>query len=59
MENCKYKSFFPLDCADHCTEYSKSKRPDGKHWAHYPKCSTESCPLVHTELLEGAILEKE
>jgi hypothetical protein len=42
-----------------CNVYSNSKRPDGKWWAHWPKCSSENCPFEHPELLEGAIFDKE
>lgn len=42
-----------------CGAYSKSKRKDGRAWAHYPNCATENCPLQHPELLEDATLEKE
>jgi hypothetical protein len=39
--------------------YSCSKRPDGKWWAHFPKCSEEECPFKHPELLEGAVFDRE
>lgn len=40
-----------------CGAYSKSKRPDGLHWAHYPNCCPSDCPREHPELLVGAVLE--
>lgn len=42
-----------------CGAYNKSKRKDGRTWAHYPECQSENCPLQHPELLEDATLEKE
>ena len=39
-----------------CGAYGESKRPDGRHWAHYPFCEEKYCPLIHPELLEGAEL---
>jgi len=64
MENCKYEMPFPdkpppFDGKIHCDAYSESKRKDGLHWAHYPECKEENCPLIHPELLEGAVLEIE
>jgi len=55
--NCKYTLYHPNGHL--CGAYNKSKRKDGKLWAHYPECKLENCPLRHPELLEGAILEKE
>lgn len=34
-----------------CMYYSKVIRTDHKHWAHYPECTNENCPLVHPDLL--------
>ena len=59
-ENCKFCMeipVHPMHLAIHCGAYSASKRKDGLHWAHYPKCKIENCPVVHPELLDGAILE--
>jgi len=39
-----------------CGAYGESKRPDGRHWAHYPFCEEKDCPLIHPELLDGAEL---
>ena len=39
-----------------CDAYSQSVRKDGKHWANWPFCCEEACPMVHPELLEGAVL---
>jgi len=57
MEDCKYKKLFPLTNKIHCFSYCKSKRKDGLHWAHYPYCEDNACPLKHPELLEGAELQ--
>ena len=56
---CKYRTFFELDKTYYCSAYSKSKRKDGKYWAHYPECKSKNCPLVFPELLEGAELNDE
>lgn len=64
MDNCKYEfvipsnHFFNVD-KPLCGAYGESKRKDGRHWAHYPECCDENCPLAHPELLEDAILEME
>lgn len=57
METCKYNLDIP-GVGMCCDAYSQSKRKDGLHWAHYPFCATENCPLKHPELLESAILER-
>ena len=62
MNSCKYELRFPnlqFDKQTHCGAYSKSQRKDGFHWAHYPECKPENCPLLHPELLGDAILKKE
>ena len=58
MNNCIYSVMLP-EAGRCCGVYSHSKRADGKWWAHWPKCSKENCPLENTELLEGAIFNKE
>ena len=42
-----------------CGVYSNSKRPDGKFWAHFPKCAIVNCPYEHPELLEDAVFNKD
>ena len=66
MNTCEYQLAIPPDVTEMtgyagtlCKAYSKSKRPDGLHWAHYPECKSENCPLKHPELLKGAILKEE
>lgn len=54
---CKYTFEIP-GVGSCCNAYSESKHPRGYHWAHYPNCCNKECPLVHPELLEGAILEE-
>lgn len=56
---CKYcfYSHIPHFSDYYCFAYSKSERPDGRFWAHFPACKKENCPLEHPELLEGAILK--
>ena len=53
--NCKYNIniHFMGVC---CKAYYESKRKDGKPWLHFPLCSEENCPLIYSELLEGATL---
>jgi hypothetical protein len=58
MDNCKYILNIP-NIGTCCVAYSKSKRKDGFHWAHYPNCKLENCPLLHPELLDDAVLETE
>ena len=57
MKRCIYSIILPPDGDVHCNVYSKSERPDGQFWAHWPKCSSENCPFEHLELLEGAIFK--
>ena len=52
---CKYSLEIP-NVGICCGVYSKSKRPDGLYWAHYPICKIENCPLANLDLLEGAEL---
>lgn len=59
MKRCIYSVILPLDMEVCCNVYSYSKRPDGKWWAHWPKCSSENCPFEYPELLEGAIFDEE
>lgn len=41
-----------------CMLYSKFKI-DGRHWANYPDCKEENCPLMHPELLGNMICNRE
>lgn len=66
IELCKYELVVPAVPSKEkrtlCGAYSASTPPKGalwKHWAHYPCCAEENCPLKHPELLEGATLEEE
>ena len=56
MEQCVYSIILP-NVGVCCAVYSNSKRPDGKWWAHWPKCAEVNCPLKHPKLLEGAIFD--
>lgn len=56
--DCKYNMLIP-PVGICCEAYSKSTRADGKWWAHFPICSEDSCPLLHSKLLEDAVLESE
>ena len=61
IKSCQY--FFPIPKAGICCgAYSASKPTKEnrwRHWAHYPECTEENCPLKHPELLEGRTLETE
>lgn len=57
MKKCIYSVELP-DSGICCNVYSNSTRPDGKWWAHWPKCSRENCPYEHPELLEGAVFDE-
>lgn len=63
MEDCKHCMEIPtltkpVHLNTHCGLYSKHTIK-GKHWAHYPKCNVDNCPLVHPELLGDAVRVKE
>lgn len=57
-KECEYSLPIP-DSHILCGAYSKSHRPDGLHWANYPCCEDQNCPLKHPELLNGATLGDE
>lgn len=61
IHTCQY--YFPIPALGVCCgAYSASKPTKEnrwRHWAHYPVCTEENCPLRHPELLEGRILETE
>lgn len=59
IRDCEYRFKIPTLSKNCCGAYGESKRPDGKHWSHYPFCSNRDCPLAHPELLEGAVLKGE
>ena len=58
MIDCKYQMTIPA-IGIHCKAYYESIRPDGRGWMHFPACNETNCPLIHPELLEGAILVEE
>lgn len=53
--HCRYSFEIP-NIGICCGAYGESKRLDGRHWAHYPFCEIENCPLMYPDLLEGATL---
>ena len=61
IKTCQY--FFNIPKVGVCCgAYSASKPTKEnryRHWANYPTCTEENCPLKHPELLEGRILETE
>lgn len=56
--NCKYNISIP-NVGICCKAYYESVRKDGLGWMHFPVCDEANCPLIHSELLEGAILKSE
>lgn len=58
MTDCKYQIDL-LTAGICCKAYLESIRPDGRGWMHFPDCNESNCPLIHPELLEGAILVEE
>ena len=59
MDGCKYEFQFQFEDGVCCGAYSQAKRKDSLAWAHYPECKPENCPLIHSELLDGATLKEE
>ena len=49
--NCHFQKHLPHDNQTHCMAYSKAKRNDGKYWAYFPKCESQTCPYLHPELI--------
>ena len=49
QKKCKYS----LETSEGilCNAYWKSKRDDGKGWAHFPKCNEMDCPIMNPDLL--------
>ena len=58
MKRCIYSIILP-EAGICCNVYNNAKRPDGKWWAHWPKCTIDKCPILNPELLEGAVFDKE
>ena len=56
--DCAYKFEIP-NIGMCCQAYSKSTRPDGLHWAHYPLCEGKNCPKLYPHLLEDAKLNSD
>lgn len=58
VKYCDY--YFPIPRIGMCCKaYSESKPTSEnrwRHWAHYPECKEENCPLKHPELLDGRTL---
>jgi hypothetical protein len=61
VKTCDYH--FPLPrfglCCKAYSESKPSSENKWRHWAHYPECKEENCPLKHPELLQGRTLETE
>ena len=61
MNHCNYQmptSMIDMDKKILCGAYHKSKRKDNRIWAHFPHCKNEDCPIMHPELLKGAVLKE-
>lgn len=56
--NCEYNISLPT-IGMCCKAYYESIRKDGKKWTHFPICTETNCPLIHSELLENAMLRSE
>lgn len=58
VKSCQY--FFVIHkvgiCCGAYSESKPTKENKWRHWAHYPECTEENCPLKHPELLEGRAL---
>lgn len=61
VKTCQYFFVIPKHgiCCGAYSESKPTKENRWRHWAHYPDCKEENCPLKHPELLEGRILESE
>lgn len=56
--NCYFRIYLNNPELVLCMLYSKYSI-DGRHWANYPECCKDSCPLLHPELLGDMIWEDE
>ncbi len=54
--NCYFRIYLNNPELVLCMLYSKYSI-DGRHWANYPECCKDSCPLLHPELLGDMIWE--
>lgn len=61
IKTCQY--FFTIPRVGICCKAYSDSKPTNKnrwkHWANYPECTEENCPLKHPELLNGRTLETE
>lgn len=48
-----------IDDKSRCNMYFISKRKDGQVWTYFPECASKNCPILHIELLKGAIVPVE
>lgn len=58
VKSCQYFFVIPKVgvCCGAYSESKPTKENKWRHWAHYPECTEENCPLKHPELLEGRTL---
>lgn len=58
---CKYLMNIPKVglCCEAYSASKPTKENRWRHWANYPECKKENCPLKHPELLMGRTLEQE
>lgn len=58
VKSCQYFFVIPKIgiCCGAYSESKPTKENKWRHWAHYPECTEENCPLKHPELLEGRTL---
>lgn len=53
---CKFEAHLKHPYGNLCMLYCEFTI-NGKHWANYPDCNKENCPLLHPELLGNMIWE--
>ena len=58
VKSCQYFFVIPKVgiCCGAYSESKPTKENKWRHWAHYPECIEENCPLKHPELLKGRTL---
>lgn len=58
VKSCQYFFVIPKVgiCCGAYSESKPTKENKWKHWAHYPECTEDNCPLKHPELLNGRTL---
>lgn len=55
---CTYRIENLLSHGYLCDAYYQSDRSDKRTWLYWPECTQNLCPLLHHELLDGAVLHE-